>query len=502
MLTSVYKTRYSLFFLIYFFFACTSQKVIERVVVEKGTTSSNSSVLNPTGNKNDIHKQLQKLINESNVNVVSLTPGDYYISKSLIIPTGKTLDGNQANLYFTGKDVAIILGEQKICWRAAINNLTIYVNESGAKGIDASWGRACTVDNCVISLKNTNQTAIYLKGKNGKSPYQNIFSRLYISGNHSDNQTGIKLADGGGAAHASGPNRNIFSDIKQIATLTTAVDIESGDGNIFSQVNTENITDFHFKLNDRPPLATFNATGGTLASIEFKEKLKLYSGQVKVISGTNAGFTSRVIFIKGQTIALERPADQKFDASSRIEFYDCKASNNIINNTATESRGTSVFAKMCLGAISNVFTNNYITSISSINFIRECEDNSNRIGQENYLVFNLSKNSKTKRKSVTPKSGFIMPYNGYISGVTISGSNVSKKGNTEVVLKRSGLPIKDLKTRLINNKNISSTSYLKKFDSSSMSYVKAGQQVAIELLTDNDWNNSSEIMVGILLTRI
>lgn len=197
--------------------------------------------------------------------VVFMPVGTYRTNSPLII--SKTCrgflgeiygDGNGTRIDYHGSDAAIKVydatsGTRRVT-QARVENIAIRVQNAGVNGIDFTDASYCTFRDLFIRLLNSNQAGIYGKGNGlGSSPYYNVFDGVKIFGN-ADNVTNPgqrgyyfqgELAGGFGS---NGPNANMISNGGQIGGVSHGVHIESGTGNVFSNMIMETIAEYAYRF--------------------------------------------------------------------------------------------------------------------------------------------------------------------------------------------------------------------------------------------------------------
>ena len=197
--------------------------------------------------------------------VVFMPVGTYRTNSPLIISKscrgilGEIFgDGDGTRIDYYGTDAAIKLydgtsGTRRVT-QARVENIAIRVQNAGVNGIDFTDASYCTFRDLFIRLLNSNQAGIYGKGNGlGSSPYYNIFDGVKIFGN-ADNVTNPgqrgyyfqgELAGGFGS---NGPNANMISNGGQISGVSHGVHIESGTGNVFSNMIMETIAEYAYRF--------------------------------------------------------------------------------------------------------------------------------------------------------------------------------------------------------------------------------------------------------------
>jgi hypothetical protein len=167
-------------------------------------------------------------------------------------------DGDGTRIDYHGTDAAIKLydgtsGTRRVT-QARVENIAIRVQNAGVNGIDFTDASYCTFRDLFIRLLNSNQAGIYGKGNGlGSSPYYNIFDGVKIFGN-ADNVTNpgqrgyYFQGELTGGFASNGPNANMISNGGQISGVSHGVHMESGTGNVFSNMIMESIAEYAYRI--------------------------------------------------------------------------------------------------------------------------------------------------------------------------------------------------------------------------------------------------------------
>lgn len=198
---------------------------------------------------------LQKLIdNFSRVRApagvtFALTSGLVASSKCTEIDfSGATFDLNVEGTFFSGPGTILANRIYRLGF--------IRTNQPNSKGIDWTWFSYCTISAFTVRVGGANSVAVYARGNGlGTGPYYNNISDFYAYGMNNNvaypNQRllAFERAASGGFS-ADGPNGNNLSNIKRLAAAAIAVDMQSGNGNKFSNVQVEAISQEIFAFNN------------------------------------------------------------------------------------------------------------------------------------------------------------------------------------------------------------------------------------------------------------
>ena len=132
----------------------------------------------------------------------------------------------------------------------------IKMNQATSKGIDFTNFSYCDFQKFTVNVREHTSECVWAKGNGlGTGPYYNNFEDFYAFGMNDDvaypNQRGIVLKRATtGTLSGDGPNGNNFSDIKRLAGVHTLIDIESGNSNLFNNVQMESARVYGMRFNN------------------------------------------------------------------------------------------------------------------------------------------------------------------------------------------------------------------------------------------------------------
>lgn len=159
---------------------------------------------------------------------------------------------------YSGTGAAVKIFDSSVDKRVVacrLESFAILVRTAGAKGID--FGHASYSDFCnlFVRLYEANQAAIYGQGNTlGSAPYHNKFDGISVLGqNDGVNFPGQRVfwfAGDGSGLDADGPNANVISNCKRLAGVEVVIDIDSGNGNLFSNIGCEAVRSFVVQIGD------------------------------------------------------------------------------------------------------------------------------------------------------------------------------------------------------------------------------------------------------------
>jgi hypothetical protein len=176
---------------------------------------------------------------------------------------------------YTGSDCAIKIEDSTTSVAAALSfeRFGIGVRSANAKGIDFSNASYCSFSNIWIRLYADDQSGVYGKGNGlGSAPYYNKFDNVQMFG-----QVGVGGVTGQkgyffegntvGGFLANGPNANVVSNIGRISGVDVAFDIQSGNGNLLSNISCESVKSFVFRIGLAGSGAPGRADGNTITNV-------------------------------------------------------------------------------------------------------------------------------------------------------------------------------------------------------------------------------------------
>lgn len=202
--------------------------------------------------------------------------------------------------------------------------------------IDITSFSYSTFDVAVQTLR-PNGVCIYGQGNAGGSPYYNRISGYLFGGDVGGTnftQTGIKFAQGAWAGGSNGPNANIIKGIGRAAGLDVLIDLQSGTGNMFSEISGESINTAYFRLNFNPFVESGTSSGSNNA-ISLNDTSKVWAtnrylgGGVKITAGTGSGQVRIVASNTTTALQLKDPWGIIPDGTSTYEIYEGKTMGNV-----------------------------------------------------------------------------------------------------------------------------------------------------------------------------
>lgn len=228
--------------------------------------------------------------------------------------------------------------------RCAITDLEIM---SSAAGTDP--------DTCVdltsfsyghFSLQAQNRRAngviFYGQGNAGTSPYYNHIESTGLFGNTDYTQTAFKFAGGAWTGGSNGPNANMIGPITRAAAFGYFVDLQVGQGNLFSQIGAESIGTAYLRLGF---VSSYNDTGTSTGSnnqVKINDTSKSWTtnewanGGVYISSGTGSGQYRRISTNTATQISLQDAWDTIPDATSTYALAYIKCAGNKFNQIRGE----------------------------------------------------------------------------------------------------------------------------------------------------------------------
>lgn len=168
-------------------------------------------------------------------------------------PSGSVID-------YTGSDEAIKVygsnGSRQVT-SLTMERFGIAVRSPNAKGLnfrDASYSRFKDI---WIRLYSSDSTGVYGIGNEqptflNSAPYYNVFDNVQVFGQTDGittvGQRGYWFEGDGVGASADGPNANIITNIGRLTGLEVGFDLNSSNGNMFSNISIESIRSYCFKI--------------------------------------------------------------------------------------------------------------------------------------------------------------------------------------------------------------------------------------------------------------
>jgi hypothetical protein len=368
-------------------------------------------------------------------------------------------DGDGTRIDYHGADAAIKLsdtvsGTRRVT-QARVENLAIRVQTNGANAIDFTDASYCTFRDLFLRLNNSNQAGIYGKGNSqGSSPYYNIFDGVKIFGNANNitypGQRGYYFqGETVGGFDSNGPNANMISNGGQISGVSHGVHMESGTGNVFSNMIMESIAEYSYRFGKDTSPAPGRAD------------------QNSVVNHWQEG---------GAACVFAR--------------FEGNAANNSLTNYSVNSVGNIVFDNQ---------------STSESNF---CKPAGNLYAVSFYGT-NIPASATTPlsptNQSWPSNGGVIPPFLGmipYLMKVSVHNFASGGLGSGVVQAYRSGVPNPNL-AFTVNNANRFGGTAIQRTPNASLSYNSfdgtVNSQIEVAVTTDGTWNQTtSDIEVQVI----
>jgi hypothetical protein len=463
---------------------------------------------------------------------VDFPPGAYLVSSSLIIKSGGiTLCGSgkdSSSIRFTGTGAAITGnndGDQTIKAHCKVRDLFFRIEGSGAIGIDFSWFNYSDFESLVINLLSTGQVGIQGTGNESSTgPYYNTFDKITISGNSSTSNTGVQLLPAPvSTASADGPNGNLFTNFHRINSVNVGFDIQSGTGNLGSNINLESIGMVGFAFNDRAADYAGPVSGGTVSSFynvtESFDTTLVENSAWQISGGTGNGLSGLADSATATQVNLDLytvtgvPLN---DPSSTYTVTYSKAQGNKFNNIRMEGEQEARLAIFYPGALLNTITNVYATSISETQqWVKGVPEGSNwchvygagqLVAVPMWIEGGLNSPSTTygfHPNTLTSGLGAgyrLVPRGGVVVGMSAACNSLSGlTGSATVSFYNSNAIFHGLDLVLNSMTQYGNTSYLTTLDSTSGCLVKTVNDLDVRLTTSPTWAGGSAIQISVLL---
>lgn len=349
--------------------------------------------------------------------------------------SGATFDVNFEGTFFQGPGALLV--------RKRTNLGLIRCNRPNSKAIDVTWFSYCTIGYEVISIRDEISDGIYGKGNGlGTGAYYNNFIDGYITGlpgYANQRAVAFERATSGGFS-ADGPNANNFSNFKRVAGVTRAFDIQSGNGNLFDNIQIESVRDIVFAFNDH---------GGT---------------QEKAVGNVFTNWR-----IEGSTAAIP----VKFFAGSR-------------NNRVVDGYETSVSAQK------------FINESDQTNFYAP---NGREVVIDFYGAIGAAGTvHRLTPQRVGGLGGAAVPFTGFVHSIVARTSGVPSNvlGTAQVKVYKSGTLHAALPILTFNNPNYNDrrgvATGLNITDPGQVCIWESAHALAIDVETSGDWGGSSGVV--------
>lgn len=454
---------------------------------------------------------------------VFVPPGNYKISSTLTIYKGTHLQGASkigAILSYTGSGAMLEAPDTgDINAYIQVSDLHLYLTTS-AKAIDFTRIGYSDFKNLRIELRASNSTAIYgmgyqNTGGTGVGPYFNNFDSITIIGRNDGatypNQNGVVLASDtvGTGVIADGPNANNFSNFNRVAGVDRAFDVQSGNGNLFTNIQVEQVQSSAFRFNYRAADLSGTATGGTVNTItgDFSSlSLIAGGGTVSITGGTNSGeYAIAKTSSTSTTLNLGRGLPVACDGTSTFEYYYTKANGNRVVNLRCEGANTAKIVEFSPGSQQNRIVNTHLTGLSSTYYTDYTKSFSNSVGTEltrfAFYAENLTSSASTTLTPLaTSFQGGMSPHQSYVLEGVVVDSHLHSAGACDVKIYRSGSLIKTI-TNALTGTRLYTCLEPEVTATSTSNLIQADQRLSVVVDTDGSWTSSgaADISVVILL---
>jgi hypothetical protein len=359
---------------------------------------------------------------------------------------------------------------------------------------------------------STGAVGYYAEGNGaGTGPYYNNIGAGIIYGTNATGQKAVVLAPAiGFAGTGDGPNGNNFTNIKRIAAVRTGFDIQSGNGNLFTTIQTEAIADYLFEFNNRTADFTGTATSGTAGQLtdtgaSFE---KLAGGCVVITAGTNAGESSDIRSSTATSLTLDRPLPVPIDNTSVYEVYASRAIGNRIIQLRSEGQATAKIAKFHPGAYLNKMQSMHLTSMSGTYYEDETGGFSNVVGDDLFTLDFYGENlAASATTNLSPfrtsfEGGIAVPVGCVVEGIVVT-ANRHTAGAADVLLYVEGTLRKTF-SGVLTGDRLSSSVLRESAPTTGANLLRTGSRVQIDITTDVSWaaSGTADVHVSVLCRRL
>ena len=333
---------------------------------------------------------------------VVLPPGRYRTTDTLRFRRTNTwLSGRGAMLVYSGNAAAVAadpaVGTQ--IEQAGLTDLFLDISGRGARGIDFTNFKHSFFQRFFVRLRGEGGVGVYAAGNGlGTGPYYNVIGDFSVEGENDatnfPNQIGVQLVGTEQAeVDSDGPNGNLFSNVGRLAGVAIAVDVQSGQANLFSNLHVELVQDTVFRFNHRSaPDAVGIATNGTRHSMIDRRATfaNLVNASVRIVGGTGAGEGAVVRVNSATELTFDRHVDVVLDDTSQYEIYESKASDNRVSQVRVEGRLSATLAQFRAGAANNVLHHVVDVSLSATRWEKDIGDLTNLVSKHGGSLYPLT----------------------------------------------------------------------------------------------------------------
>ena len=280
------------------------------------------------------------------------------------------------------------------------NTNIAYVNAAGGTAVAGHTSNLSTITNCEITeitfsstaaatdpaiyldittmsysrfdvnmqTRRVNGVCIYGEGNNGSSPYYNHISGSFFG--DSSSQTALQFVSGAWSGGSDGPNANIIGPIRRAAALAYLCDLQSGNGNLFSDINGENIGTCYFRLNYRNAVDTGTSSGSnTTGILNDTGKAWTVNGYtnyaVKITGGTGSGQVRTIGSNTATQLTINNTWATLPDNTSTYSIYKSAATENKMVNVRAEGSSGADFIQAHPGAVFNKASGTTVESLGA-----------------------------------------------------------------------------------------------------------------------------------------
>jgi fructose-specific phosphotransferase system component IIB len=329
-----------------------------------------------------------------------------------------------------------------------VSNLAIKVITVGAWGIQYDKCQFANFQHLSVQLSAASQIAFYGKGNGtGAGPYYNSFDDIVVIGSGLSTQIafGFYLNTTG---VLDAPNGNAFTNIKRIASVGTAFDLQVGQSNMFTNIGCESISEYVFRFSNVAARESGTATSGTASSLTDTGAAfpVLSNGTLVITAGTGAGTVAQIRSSTATVVTLDQSLSFAMDNTTEYELYDGRCSANKVINVRHEGTSTTFAFENGYGGNQNCITNVFSTGADalwhnkSLDFDSHFATIGGQLFQMPFQINNLAANTTTKMLpsggvSLAISGGWRCPKAGHIAGVATAVESFGGSGLGNATIK-------------------------------------------------------------------
>jgi hypothetical protein len=245
--------------------------------------------------------------------------------------------------------------------------------------------------NIEIQSRRVGATLFYGQGNAGTAPYYNHIESTGLFGGADQTQRAFGFVGGAWTGGSNGPNANMIGPITRAASLETVVDLEVGQGNMFSNIGAESIAGTFILLGGNPAVDTGTSSGSNTAAT-FKDTTKSWStnqfvnGAVQITGGAGSGQIRRIANNSSTQIVLNWPWAQIPDATSQYAIFNLRAGDNKFVNLRQEGSASSNFIFAYPDSANTEITQVSVQSTGGYLDDRSCSPYNKFYGQSRTLI--------------------------------------------------------------------------------------------------------------------